>query len=89
MEVKAKMDAGVPYTYRFKVPKGKVRRGVFDLRRTNDLLRIVPYTAGLQLLSLGDASALGDLFVCVSRLRIGFTAWASVATLWNFLRFAC
>lgn len=25
-EVKANMDAGVPYTYRFKVPKGKVRR---------------------------------------------------------------
>ena len=24
-DVKAKMDAGVPYTYRFKVPKGKVR----------------------------------------------------------------
>lgn len=24
-EVKAKIDAGVPYTYRFKVPKGKVR----------------------------------------------------------------
>lgn len=25
-EVKAKMDADVPYTYRFKVPKGKVRQ---------------------------------------------------------------
>ena len=24
-EVKAKLDAGVPHTYRFKVPKGKVR----------------------------------------------------------------
>lgn len=30
-EVQRKMDAGEPYTYRFKVPKGKVRIGTRGL----------------------------------------------------------
>lgn len=33
-KVKAKMDAGVTYTYRFKVPKGKVGCRIFFFRDT-------------------------------------------------------
>lgn len=35
-EVKAKIDAGVTYTYRFKVPKGKVRPRVSLSRGRSD-----------------------------------------------------
>ena len=47
-EVKAKIDAGETYTYRFKVPKGKVRAGAsYSRGRSDRHHNIGPYDSRL------------------------------------------
>lgn len=65
-DVKAQIDAGVSYTYRFKVPKGKVRQ-VVHLRRT------VLYCWGER-----DKSASSAMF---SEYGVGFERCNRVCTL--------
>lgn len=64
-EVQAKIDAGVTYTYRFKVPKGKVRQ-VAHLRHT------MLYCRGARDFFFSLDSVLG--------LLVEYIAWCDEAT---------